>query len=373
MPASAEYLTKYLTASNTKSANASADFEDSSRPKKRRKKDKPTTLVIDDDADLLLSNQHSTNADEDEGPLVYQTKTRSAEFRKKKSSDWQTIHDSDARVEGARENDTAGEKDDADRILEDAAADLSRRQRAVDAEDAPAVVELEEGGGPRMSSGAKAGLQTAADTAALLAQEAERIEKEERLARHKKKKEGGGSVVKPEQDTVYRDATGRRIDVSLRRAEARTAELEKLRKAKEEQEQAMGDVQRQQKEQSKQDLDDAKFMTLARGVDDEDLNERQKEELRWDDPMAQYMAEKRAEAEAEEGRRNPRRRIDDAQTVKTKKKEYQGAAAPNRYGIRPGWRWDGVDRGNGFEKEWFQARGRKTRNENLEYQWAMDE
>jgi pre-mRNA-splicing factor CWC26 len=56
-----------------------------------------------------------------------------------------------------------------------------------------------------------------------------------------------------------------------------------------------------------------------------------------------------------------------------RRKVYQGAAAPNRYGIKPGWRWDGVDRGNGFEKDWFQARGRKSRNENLEYQWQMDE
>jgi pre-mRNA-splicing factor CWC26 len=32
-----------------------------------------------------------------------------------------------------------------------------------------------------------------------------------------------------------------------------------------------------------------------------------------------------------------------------------------------------VDRSNGFEKEWFQARGRNARNENLDYQWQMDE
>lgn len=373
MPASADYLTKYLSASSTKDANANPDFEDSSRPKKRRKKDESTTLVIDDDADLLLSKQQNANVHDDDGPLIYQTKTRSAEFRKKKSSGWQTVQDSDATLKAADGHEVVAARDDADKILEDAAADLSRRQRAIDAEDAPAVVGLDEGAGLRMSSGAKAGLQTAEDTAMLLAQEAQQAEQEERSVRRKKKREWKEVVVEPEQETIYRDATGRRIDIALRRAEVRTAELEKLRKEKQEREQAMGDVQRQQKEQAKQDLDDAKFMTLARGADDEELNERQKEELRWEDPMAQYMAEKRAEVEAEQARQNPRRRVDDGQVVKVKRKEYQGAAAPNRYGIRPGWRWDGVDRGNGFEKEWFQARGRKTRNENLEYQWALDE
>ena len=112
----------------------------------------------------------------------------------------------------------------------------------------------------------------------------------------------------------------------------------------------------------------------ARHADDEEMNEELKAAIRWDDPMAAYMMKKQEEQEGGgstkgrsaadgEGRGGggPRRRV------------YQGPAPPNRYGIKPGWRWDGVDRGNGFEKGWFQARGKRSRTENLEYQWQMDE
>ncbi len=54
-------------------------------------------------------------------------------------------------------------------------------------------------------------------------------------------------------------------------------------------------------------------------------------------------------------------------------KLYQGAFEPNRYGIRPGWRWDGVDRGNGFERKWFAARNKAKDREALEYAWQLDE
>lgn len=364
MPASAAYLSKYLTASNHQSQNS--DFEDSSRPKKKRKKDKSTAdsglLIADDDEGLLLSQKKRKEDVDEDGPLLYSGSHKSAEFRKKKNSAWKTVQ-----AEGDAE---------AEKLIEDAVREQAERRVGEEGEEAPAVVETGvQDAGPKMSSGAKAGLQTAADTELLLA--AENAREAEEVRKQKKKKQKRHEVLAPEEETIYRDATGRRIDVSLARQQARAAEVAKIQAEKKEREAAMGDVQLRQREQAKQDLDEAKFLTLGRTAEDEELNERQKEELRWDDPMAQYIANQRAEREAEEAAKHPRskksREQDEAVVVKLRKREYQGAAPPNRYGIKPGWRWDGVDRGNGFEKEWFQARGKKTRNENLEYQMAYDE
>jgi pre-mRNA-splicing factor CWC26 len=62
--------------------------------------------------------------------------------------------------------------------------------------------------------------------------------------------------------------------------------------------------------------------------------------MRFDDPMAAYITNKK--------------------THQTKaanaKPMYKGPPPPpNRFGIRPGYRWDGVDRGSDFERKLAKA------------------
>ncbi|KIV99796.1 uncharacterized protein PV09_08601 [Verruconis gallopava] len=334
----ADYLAKnYLTAD--------------SKPEKKSKKRKRKTAPEDDVAGLTIADDDAgwgsfgrkDNDDDDDGMPYVAGKT--SEFRKKKTSGW-------TRVGVAPPRDS--EQAEADRIIAETARE--NRERAKDAEDAPVIegdaedLQAMEG---YTDSGTKAGLQSSKDVAAA----AERMKREERR-RMKEAMEEAGIAGGKEGGTIYRDASGRIINIAMKRAEARRKAEEAEAKKREEAEAARGDAQRAMKEERLQKLKDAKYMTFARGADDAELNEELKEAERWNDPAAQFIdtAAKRRNKKSKSGR-----------------PLYQGSFAPNRFGIRPGYRWDGVDRSNGFESKWFEARNRKKDMEELKYAWQMDE
>lgn len=308
--------------------------------KKRKRKAEQTGLIIADDDDTSLSAP--TTASLDDTPQI--TSTGSAEFRKNKKSAWKTVG-----VPIPKEVLQDAESASADRIIAQAAQENAE---AGDDDDAPVVENI-----VKMTDGTHAGLQSGAAVARQMAQrkreeEAEWREEEKRLRREGKKVGA--------EETVYRDATGRRIDISMKRAEARREAEEKARKEREEKENAKGDVQRDAVAKRREELEDAMFMPLARTIDDEDMNRELKERDRWNDPAAMFLTEKK-QSDGSKSR-----------SAVGSKKVYTGASQPNRYGIRPGWRWDGVDRSNGWESERFKAINRKTRNKDLDFAWQMD-
>jgi pre-mRNA-splicing factor CWC26 len=85
------------------------------------------------------------------------------------------------------------------------------------------------------------------------------------------------------------------------------------------------------------------------------MNREMKEQERWADPALAFLEKRK-----------------DGTRSKTGRKTYQGAAPPNRFGIRPGHRWDGVDRGNGFEKKWFLAQNKAREKKERQYTSMMD-
>ncbi|OOQ83579.1 Pre-mRNA-splicing factor cwc26 [Penicillium brasilianum] len=315
------------------------------RPKKKRKKTKTTDtageglIIADDDAPVF---GNARPLEDDEYKPSIDTSMTSAEFRRAKKSGWKTVG-------GSTSAPQPSDQEAADAILASAAAERAAWQADED-EDAPMIENGDDDEGPRMESGVRAGLQTAADTAAMVKAQERRKLAEEALYRDP------AAADAKSQETIYRDASGRIINVAMKRAEARRAEAEKKAKEEAAREALMGDVQRQQRESRRQELQDIKAMPVARGIEDEALNDELKDVARWNDPAAQFLTAKKGPGASVTGR-----------------PLYKGAFQPNRYGIRPGHRWDGVDRSIGFEKEWFAARNKKSRFEALDYQWQMDE
>ncbi|KAF2791324.1 hypothetical protein K505DRAFT_67710 [Melanomma pulvis-pyrius CBS 109.77] len=325
-----DYLAKkYLTADSDK------------KSKKRKRKNKEGGLKIDDDD---ISGWNKGGDDDDDDAPTIAGMTLSSKKAKKKPKDvatpaWRTVGVAPPTTAQQIAADAAA----ADAIIAGTVAD--RKQAADEEDEAPEMVDTE--GVLKLSSGAVAGLQTGAQVAAAMKEK----EDEERRQAEQVAKDMGANA----NETIYRDASGRIINVAMKRAEARkkAEELERVKLEKEKA--ARGDVQNIEAAKRREQLQDAKGMNIARYADDEELNDEQKGQGRWNDPAAGFLRKKKV-----------------GRSI-TGKPLYQGGFQPNRYGIRPGHRWDGVDRGNGFETQWHKSRNRKADNEKMEYAWQMDE
>ncbi|KAL9093709.1 MAG: hypothetical protein Q9159_000010 [Coniocarpon cinnabarinum] len=341
-------LSSYLA---THYLNPSTDPSTTHKRKKRKHNPPADTdistsnLTIADD-DPAFPPAANASSDEENNPVIEGTSQRRAKFKRSNFKSLNSTTDAPAeKTEG----------DEADRLIE--AANLERNQRANEDEDVPEIVgngEEDEAGEARMQSGAKAGLQSAKDVTADL----KRRQREERK-RLEKTTNGQKS-----SETVYRDASGRVVNVAMARAEARKAEEDKRRKEEEGRKAIGGTVQEREREERRRDLESAKGGAFARGVEDEGMNKELKAQGRWGDPMAGVSILKDrggggGEAAAK-GKGGKSARV------------YKGAFEPNRYGISPGHRWDGVDRGIGFERKWWAVRNERKRGEGLRQMWEMD-
>jgi pre-mRNA-splicing factor CWC26 len=91
------------------------------------------------------------------------------------------------------------------------------------------------------------------------------------------------------QETVYRDASGRKLDMAAERAEAARRKREKEEKEAAKMEWGKGLVQRDEAEQRKKEQDVMRAAPFARTKDDVAMNEEMKAENRWNDPAAAFL------------------------------------------------------------------------------------
>ncbi|GLI61032.1 hypothetical protein VaNZ11_003296 [Volvox africanus] len=225
----------------------------------------------------------------------------------------------------------------------------------------------------RMGDGTAAGLVSAEQLAADIKKQREEAEERRRKA------EGRGA------QTVYRD-----------RATGRVMTAEEARKAKEDERAARkkpsiydedqtlewrgGLAQKRQVEERMRELQDETSKPFARSDVDERHDAALRDRVRFGDPFAHLARQKQSAAAdaaapltevydvgklAKSGFKIP-------QDVPPHSWLKRGVAAPaNRYNIRPGRHWDGVNRSNGFEAELFKHQNAWAAKELEARLWSM--
>lgn len=120
-----------------------------------------------------------------------------------------------------------------------------------------------------------------------------------------------------------------------------------------------GLAQQEQQDQNLADHLHEMSKPFSRYEDDEDLEKHLKDQEREGDPMLNYIRKKKKKQGGDGASGRP---------------TYSGPEPPpNRYGIRPGYRWDGVDRSNGFEKKLIESKNNKKAVEEIAYKWSVED
>ncbi|XP_071316510.1 BUD13 homolog [Trachinotus anak] len=157
--------------------------------------------------------------------------------------------------------------------------------------------------------------------------------------------------------TVFRDKSGKRRDLDSEREEQKKKAGEKAAKDEKYAQWGKGLAQSQMHQQKLEDALHEAQKPLARHYDDEDLDRMLREQEREGDPMAAMLRRKKARS-----------------TKTQEKPRYKGPAPPpNRFNILPGYRWDGVDRSNGFEQKRYMRMADKKAGQEAAYKWSVED
>ncbi|XP_029428049.1 BUD13 homolog [Rhinatrema bivittatum] len=199
----------------------------------------------------------------------------------------------------------------------------------------------------QMLSGGRAGLVSAE----VLKEEQEEMRRRERSNKHLEDESRTA-------ETIFRDKSGRKRDLKQERAEQRQKADKKAKRDEQYAQWGKGLAQREQQEHNLQDAVKEMEKPLARYIHDKDLDQMLRDQEREGDPMANFIKKKKA-------KENPN---------KKERPRYSGPTPPlNRFNIWPGYRWDGVDRSNGFEQQRFARQANQKAVQEVAYKWSVED
>ncbi|WFD20371.1 Pre-mRNA-splicing factor cwc26 [Malassezia caprae] len=211
-------------------------------------------------------------------------------------------------------------------------------------------------GQPPDAPPAEAPAPAAKPKAGLMTREQLKAQREAREAaeRAAAEAEAPAEPASPPEETVYRDAQGRRINLEEEAARLQEEARERARMEQERAQWNRGLVQRRAEAEQRAELTAVQGERVTKYADDARWNESLREHEHWDDPARAFLT-KRA------SRRVTRPR-------------YEGPAPPpNRFGIQPGYRWDGVDRSNGFERKLLVSINNTQRIRSEHHAWSAED
>jgi len=122
----------------------------------------------------------------------------------------------------------------------------------------------------------------------------------------------------------------------------------------------------QKEDKAKRLEEEARLMSepLARYDIDPSLDEELRKQDRWGDPFSQLPTGPQTAGGSESSKGSHA-------AASRPKCRFPGPL--NRFGIMPGYRWDGVVRGNGFEDRFLSEKNRKKLEETESYKWSMED
>ncbi|CAF3731612.1 unnamed protein product [Rotaria sordida] len=125
-----------------------------------------------------------------------------------------------------------------------------------------------------------------------------------------------------------------------------------------------GLAQVRQSEDAAKDYLEQAAKPLARYRDDTDLDTMLKQKQREDDPMLKYLSNRTSDVGD---------RTNNSNSVPAKPRYRGPDPQKNRFDIWPGYRWDGVDRSNGYERKLFESIANRHAKSQEAYLWSVED